>query len=169
MNGNESQLLPQQSIDYPYDYDPSLNGISGWMVIVVIGRILTALISGYNDIKLIAMLSANNMTDILFNLMLALDLLNTIGLSAVMLVLIFRRNILFRTLFVIQFALSILEAVIINIHVSAAYGVPADPSSYANFAGGIIWTIYLFVSKRVKNTFIYNKIYPTPSPVAEQR
>ncbi len=169
MAENESHTTPlQPDIHYPDDYNPSLNGISGWMVVVVIGRILTILIGAYGNINGLMTLASLHVSDSFLSAMLFIDLLNTVGLSIVMLILIFRRNILFRTLFVVQLVVLIIETIIISLYASRAYNVSLDPSDYVGLIGGVIWVIYLFVSKRVKNTFIYNKLDAEHLPAARQ-
>jgi hypothetical protein len=169
MTENDAQFSPLQPVDYPDDYDPSLNGIRGWMVIIVIGRILTLLYGAYSNINGLMTFVSYHVSDFVLYLMLVIDTLNTVGLSVVMLVLIFKRNILFRTLFVIQFSALIIETIIIGIYVSKVYNAPLDPSDYVGLIGGVVWAIYLFVSKRVKNTFIYNRLYTAPASAAGQR
>ncbi len=163
MNENDSSLtIPQQPIEYPYDYDPSLIGIGGWLILVVIGRILSVIIGVYNFANTLVIFNQYNVSDFWSYAITCIEMLNGVGLSFVMLILIFKRNIVFRRLFVIQMSIAILDALLIGIYTSTY------TTLISTIASTVVWTIYFYRSLRVKNTFIYDKMYPAPAPATDQ-
>jgi hypothetical protein len=77
------------------------------------------------------------------------------ALVAVTLVLMFKKKILFRTMFMATFAFNVVATLAVLFAESAATGtkVPLDWASLISIGVNIAWTAYLFRSKRVKNTF----------------
>ena len=140
---------------YPDDYDPALNGVGGWLVLIIIGRILT-IILGIKDIAdLSALLGAVPSLDGLINASIICDIANNIVLSIVILCMMFARKIVFRPLIVIQVVAAILFVIISN----GIIGGQGYQTTYSGLVspiiGGAIWIAYLYKSKRVKNTYIY--------------
>ena len=116
-------------------------GLSGWFSLIVIGLFGTILLDIVTVVPLLPIdLSIVNM---FFFVVFLISLLNEVVLSAVILILIFKRSIIFRVLFLIQTC--ILGACILIIQ---------DGSSLIQMLARILWTVYLFRSERVKNTFI---------------
>lgn len=77
------------------------------------------------------------------------------ALVAVTLVLMFKKKILFRTMFMATFAFNVVATLGILFAESTLTGtkVPLDWASLISVGVNIAWTAYLFRSKRVKNTF----------------
>ena len=149
----------QRPVSFPVDYDPTLNGLGGWLVVVIIGRILTILLGVLGITSESAYLGYSNSIDSLIYLELVIYILVSIIMSCVILYLMFKRNILFRRLFVIQTITIFLSNIILSLYVyNLGYEMSGSELASPLFAG-VIWIIYLYKSKRVKNTFIYPKLY----------
>lgn len=140
---------------YPYDYDPSLNGVGGWLIVIIIGRILT-IILGIKDIAdLSAVMGVVPALDGLINASVIYDIANNIILSIVILCLMFARKIVFRLLIVIQVAAAILFVIISNGIIGGMGYQTTYTGLTSPIVGGAIWIAYLYKSRRVKNTYIY--------------
>jgi threonine/homoserine efflux transporter RhtA len=141
--------------NHPYDYDPTLNGVGGWLVLVIIGRILTIIVGIRDIVDLSPVIGTVPSLDYLWILAIILDITVYIILSIVILVFMFSRKIIFRLLFVIQVAVVFFFSLWANITVYNL-GYDVDPSGiFSSVAAGVVWIIYLYKSKRVKNTYIY--------------
>ena len=159
----------------PSDYDPSLNGFGGFFIFVIIGRFLTAITS---VVLLMHYTSSNRYAQILgayYNIIIACLIGLSIVMSVVVLFFIFKRNIIFRTLLVIQIAVtSIIDliGIIVLSHYCNSMGEdaifyrPVIRSGVTRFLISVIisvlWIGYLYMSSRVKNTFIYCHKYESP-------
>lgn len=137
----------------PYDYDPSLNGLGGWMILIIIGRILTifSYISAISEVT--PLLGYSPEADVYLYIMIALCILFGIVLTGLILFFIFKRNIVFRTLMVIQITVSLTITFIICVLLNSWAELSID--IFTGVIGGAIWITYLYRSVRVKNTFIY--------------
>ncbi len=140
---------------YPDDYDPALNGIGGWLVLVIIGRFLSIIMGIKSIADISKALGLEPSLDGLLYLMIIVFAAVYIILSGVVLYFIFSRKIVFRILFVAQVAADLVLAVVFN----AILANKGYDTSYTGFfqtiIGGAIWIAYLYKSKRVKNTYIY--------------
>ena len=150
-----SSQQPMPVPNHPYDYDPTLNGVGGWLVLVIIGRILTIIVGIRDIVDLSPVIGTVPSLDYLWILAIILDITVYIILSIVILVFMFSRKIVFRLLFVIQVAVVFIFSLWANIAISSL-GYDADPSNiFRSVIVGVVWIIYLYKSKRVKNTYIY--------------
>ena len=152
-----------EPVKYPWDYDPSLNGLGGWMLIVIIFRFLTIL-SGMLSIAGVLALDAFTLSLLpgYVTFCIIWSVLVEVIWSVVILIFIFQRAIAFRLLFVIQICLSLLVAFGTWIY-AAGWGLePEYRDIVFTIIGGVIWIVYLYKSNRVKNTFIYPNQYPEP-------
>lgn len=138
---------------YPFDYDPALNGLGGWMILVIIGRLLTFFTYGSAIADLTLFLGYSPEADVYIYIMIALCVLFGIVLTGFILFFIFKRNIIFRKLLVIQIAISLGTTFLICILFNAWSEFTRD--IFTGIVGGAIWITYLYRSVRVKNTFIY--------------
>ncbi len=146
---------------YPDDLYTNLNGLGGWMVIVIIGRILTIIMT-------IKDMAAWPFYRILFGnfyaIIIVYDVVVGLGLSVAILYFIFQRKIIFRRLFVIQIAITLVIAtatfVLTLILLSPEDNGTDMAQLIINILSGVVWIIYLYRSARVKNTFIYAHQYP---------
>ncbi len=159
----------------PSDYDPSLNGFGGFFVFVIIGRFLTA-ITGV--VLLMHYTSSDRYAQILgayYGIIIACLIGLSIVMSVVVLFFISKRNIIFRTLLVIQTAAtSVIDliGIIVIAHYynsmgdDAIFYQPVIRSGVTHFLISVIismlWLGYLYMSSRVKNTFIYCHKYENP-------
>ena len=141
----------------PTDYDPTLIGLGGWMTVVIIGRFLT-IIMGVIDLmdlmQCFDYLGYTNTLDFIVYFGFIYDILIVIILSGVILYFIFKRNIIFRVLFVAQTISIMVFDIAISVYMTNL-GVETDSSIVRNIIFGAIWIAYLYKSKRVKNTFLY--------------
>jgi hypothetical protein len=153
-------LGQEPRVNLPADYDPSLNGIGGWLIVIIIGRVLSVIL-GIQEIADCSSLLRNGSHFVpLLYTSISVDIVIGIILSAVILLLIFLRSIAFRILFVIQ----VLAAFLFNIGAYIyflSFGFDMLSSFWGPFilsiAGGVVWIFYVYRSKRVKNTYIYSK------------
>jgi|GEM_PF-2934337 len=123
-----------------------LNGFSGWFIFVIIGLFANII------------LSANQFTDnfhmwryidIGTAALLAATYLNAIVFSLIILAYIFKRSILFRKLYLIQTCI----AVVLGVITLFALNFNAVIQLVLGMVSRILWTLYLYRSKRVKETF----------------
>ncbi len=148
---NEIKLSPQLKPGKPPKQPPV--GLGGWFALIMIGLILSIIADIGGTVKLFQ--SDLSYMNLFFLLFFIICITNELILSAVILFFIFKRNILFRLLFVIQtcvFAVCYFA----YLFLCAFYNIPPDISFMTIFAR-ILWTVYLFRSERVKNTFIGTK------------
>lgn len=137
----------------PYDYDTSLNGLGGWMILIIIGRVITILLNIKEIADIVPYLGLNPEADLFFYIIISIDILLGIVLTGAMLFFIFKRNILFRKLMVIQIAVSLAITFIVCILFNSWAELSID--IFTGIVSGAIWITYLYRSVRVKNTFIY--------------
>ena len=154
MKNRYLQKLTKDIKEVPWDYDPGLDGLKGWMVLVIIGRfvaIIAALISIPNMLEYYGYL---DWLDTFMTLSIAVLVPIDVIASIVILVFIFKENILFRKIFVIYTIYTLALTLAAMIYLKVAYD-----TTYTNpiftLIGSAIWITYLYKSKRVKNTFIY--------------
>ena len=146
---------------YPDDLYTNLNGLGGWMAVVIIGRIL-------NIILTIKDMAAWPFYRILignfYAIIIVYDVVVGLCLSVTILYFIFQRKIIFRRLLVIQIAISIVIAgatfVLTLILLSPGDNGSDMAQLIINIISGVVWILYLYRSARVKNTFIYARQYP---------
>ena len=153
MESQSTNQHPFISLKYPIDYDPSLNGLRGWMIIVIIGRVLT-IIMGINAIMDIRDIDVDPEFSGFMSFLIIATVLIDILLSGVILIMIFQRNIAFRMLIVIQVCLTLIFIVGIWIYAGSWGITPAYEEIVSPIVGGAIWITYLYRSRRVRNTFI---------------
>lgn len=152
MNNTYLQKLTKKINNSPYDYDESLNGLGGWMVFFIIGQFLSLINMISSSFYSVKFLGINEHTDVIFKIALGITPILFI-LTIVTIYLIFKLNILFRRLYVIGVVTSVLVTVGVSIYGYTYFGVISKEVSYS--LGVVIWIIYLYRSKRVRNTFIY--------------
>lgn len=172
------------TIDYPYDYDQSLNGIGGWLVVVIIGRmigIILAIKSIVDISSVFARISdlTPTMDARISGIIPTVDAILTSGIilavfdilfEILILVFIFSRNIRFRILFVIEILVDLVYTLIVLIYQNNLINdlgqvrnlgySSGTPAIIGSIIGAIIWISYLYKSERIKNTYIYPKLYP---------
>ncbi len=152
----QTGFIPQPRY-YPPDYDPSLNGIGGWLILVIIGRILTF----YNIFNLSGALPYFGYVTII-DIYLIITACLTIGelaLSVFIIAYIFLRKIMFRKLYIIQCILQIIF-LLFKIFIFSVDRSEIGWNIWLSAVGfGIILIPYLFLSKRVKNTYIYPGLF----------
>ncbi len=151
--GMEGQY-PGNSIYYPEDYDPSLNGINGWLVVVVFGRFIAIVLAVVGIVQTAAYLGKTTMDNILWMLIVFSVVVDILG-SCAILILMFKQRILFRTLFVIQAIVTVIGMAVIAGTLELSTYNPIG-----SVIGCVVWIVYLYKSKRVRNTFIYPYEYP---------
>lgn len=122
-------------------------GLGGWFAVIIIGLVGTVLFNVIGIFDVIPMIDWPHVQ--LFRVMLWLIcLLNDIVLSLVILWFIHKRNIIFRTLYLIQTCLILfLFLILLVCYLQAVAPV------YTLLAR-ILWTVYLYRSQRVRNTFL---------------
>lgn len=161
----QAELRQEPMVNIPGDYDPSLNGVGGFLVLVIIGRILTIITCIIDIPKCFSLLGLRSDLDVFLYLGIAIDIIAGIAGSIVILVFMFTRNIAFRTLFLIQVCIILfIDIAMLSYFSGLGYDLSSTLTTdliRAIVVGGI-WILYLYKSKRVKNTYIYYKYYSTP-------
>lgn len=154
MKNSYLEKLTMNIKNIPYDYDKSLNGFGGWMAVFIIGHFLSilAIISG--TVQLSDYRGFNEQIDTLINISIVLAIVELI-LVIIVIYLIFKRNILFRKIFVIRVVVSIAFAVGLEIYIYTLFGTVDSTQILYSIVPAAIWVTYVYRSKRVKNTFIY--------------
>jgi hypothetical protein len=149
-----SNIPERRTLYQPEDYDPTLNGIGGWLIVVIIGRILSIIV-GIKDIGDVGAITVPSAYQWLMDSCVAFDLIVNIAMSIVILVLMFTKKKSFRIIFVVQAVTSFLFLLFADIYL-INQGIDTQVTNLANpIVGGLIWITYLYKSKRVRNTFIY--------------
>jgi hypothetical protein len=163
MDSNNFLDEEQRNAVYPVDYDPSLIGIGGWLVLIILGQFLNIILCIKNIIDSRSYIGKNAEFGLLFIVAIAVCILSVV-LSAGILFFIFKTNITFRILFVIQGLLNLVFVIFIASYIDGlGYNNGYLISSIVgSLIGNVIWITYVFKSKRVKNTFIYSRIYKKP-------
>ena len=154
-----SPVAQEAGPGYPPDYDPSLNGVGGWLILIIIGRVLTFIFSIKDMSECLSAYGINATFDFILTVGIILDVTLGIVFSVLVIVFMFKQNIVFRTLFVIQVSVMFVFNLAVILYVNSlgiSYGVP---SLVGNIIGGLIWILYVYNSKRVRNTYIYPKYY----------
>lgn len=144
-------------ITYPADFDPSLNGIGGWLILFIIGQFATGLYGTVSFISIIPYLGSSEQHNAFFTLSVVVGILLVFIGSIAILYCIFSRNILFRKLFIIQ-NVSMLVFLFFFCAYANSFGITYDLSgTSSSIISALIWLTYLYRSKRIRNTFIYIK------------
>lgn len=149
MNNTYLQKLTKNINSIPYDYDASLNGLGGWMVVFIIGHFLGILTIISSLAQLSNCRGFTEQLDTLVNITIIIAIIELI-LVIVALYYIFKRNILFRRVFVIRVVIDIISFFVV---------IMLDKLNSVDIisciVSAVIWITYVYRSKRVKNTFIY--------------
>ena len=155
------QNITQESSPNPYpaDFDPSLNGIGGWLILFIIGQFANGLYGTVSFISIIPYLGSSEQHNAFFAVSVAVGILVVFIGSIAILYCIFSRNILFRKLFIIQ-NVSSLVFMFFSYAYFTSFGFTYDVSgTSSSIISALIWLTYLYRSKRIRNTFIYSKQY----------
>ena len=139
--------------DTPEDYKLPLKGIAGTLVVFVVFCVVKLLILVVNIVVHIGYLKAPEMM-VYTILMLAIYLPADFGLTIAVIVLFFKKNILFRKLFVIDTVILVFSMSAAFVFSLFVFGEFYETAIIHSAVAGL-WVIYLYASKRVKNTFIY--------------
>lgn len=153
MKNTYLEKLTRKIKDVPYDYDVALDGLGGWMVLFIIGLCLSLISMTTNAVKAINLLGIDKHADIMLKFALVITPIEFI-LTIIVICFIFKKNILFRKLYVIGVAISLVGAFSATIYGYVMFNV-FSYQIISSLIGAAIWISYLYVSKRVKNTFIY--------------
>lgn len=136
----------------PQDYDRKLNGIAGALFIFIVFSFLIIFFSLTGIANHIAYLKEPQLRTYAL-LMLYFYIPAEVGLNIAMLVFIFKKNIVFRVLFIIYSAIVVVSMTAAFVYL-LTYGIVYTTAIF-RFVVTAIWILYLYKSKRVKNTFIY--------------
>jgi len=139
---------------YPDDYDPNLNGIGGWMILIIIGRFASIIQTVLIVPRTLSLLGFQSEVDVLLTVLLAVIIPLTVVTEIIILVLIFKKKILFRKVMTIYIIVNMAILLALTIYRSIALD-DFDGTIIVSFISAAIWITYLYKSKRVKNTYIY--------------
>ncbi len=146
------------------NYNEELKGIGGWLILFLIGRFASAAMETYYLFQLIAQARGSYFSDAGTSLyvILVILILGHIGLEASIITLMFLKKMLFRIMFIINVAYIVMVTIGYPLITSGILGTHfvLDPTAISSFVAAIPWTIYLFVSRRVKNTFAGKPVKP---------
>lgn len=137
----------------PYDYNEELNGLGGWLIVFIIARFLTIINALIGIVDASDLIGYVPWVDTWLYIAIAVTVIFDIGLSVAILFYIFKRNILFRILFIVQISSTVLFIAIFSI--ALGYYFESILGTIGTAIGIAIWTAYVFKSVRVKNTFIF--------------
>ena len=157
MKNRYLEKLTRDIHDVPWDYDRDLNGIGGWMIIVIIGRFITIVMALVSIPQLMENYGYFSWLDTFVNLSLTVLVPIDVVVNIIILVFIFKRNILFRKIFVVYTIFILAVTVAGMIFLKLAFDT-AYTQGLTSFIGAAIWITYLYKSKRVRNTFIYSHL-----------
>jgi drug/metabolite transporter (DMT)-like permease len=115
-------------------------GLGGWFTLVIIGLFGTILMDILSMFEVFPIDISN--VNIFYFVIYLICIVNEVILSVVILALIFLRKIMFRNLYLIQTCV-----------LGACFIVMLEGSSLVALLARILWTVYLYRSERVKNTF----------------
>lgn len=137
----------------PKGYDKNLLGVSGFFLVFVVFILFMTINSLISIVSHVGYLGS---PDILVYaiLMLAVYLPLDIGLKIAIIYYIFKKHIIFRKLYVINSILVVASMMAAFAYFIIFKGERYDPAIFQT-ALAALWLIYLYTSKRVKNTFIY--------------
>ena len=147
----EETYLDENAIEYPKDYDPSLNGINGLLILIISSEIYSIIFSIVMVCRIFSYIGNNS----LITIVVIIQIFLSVVLPLVILLLLFFRKILFRLFFVIQTAAYFIFT--FSLYYGHNFFNLYDLISF--IPGSVIWIIYLYKSKRVKNTFVYPKLF----------
>ena len=145
--------LLKQIKEKPEDFKPSLKGISGAVFIFAVFLVLKILFQIINIVVHAGYLSSPD-SFVYAILMLLVFLIPDTGISIAVLVYLMKKDIVFRKLFVI-------DTILLSVSTTGAFLfsllVLGDfyETAIIHIAVAVLWVVYLYKSKRVKNTFIY--------------
>jgi hypothetical protein len=160
-----AEIRQEPMVNIPGDYDPSLNGVGGFLGFVILGRIVTIIMCIIDIPQCFSLLGLRSDLDVFLYLGIAIDIIAGIAGSIVILIFMFSRNIAFRTLFVIQVCIILfLDIAMLSYFSGLGYDLSSTLTTdlIRSLVVGGIWILYLYKSKRIKNTYIYYKYYSTP-------
>lgn len=137
----------------PKDYDKNLIGVSGFMFIFAVFCFYMTFNSLINIIYHVGYLSSPDIM-VYAILMLAVYLPADIGLKIATIYYIFKKHIIFRKLYVINSILVVASMMTAFAYFMITEGLFYDTAIFQS-ALALLWIVYLYTSRRVKNTFIY--------------
>jgi hypothetical protein len=145
----------------PYDYDSKLIGLGGWFSLVIIGQLLAIASGIYGIFRLFPLLdpllnNSNELYSLIIFMLLAIVLIYIL-LPCAILYFIYKRNIIFRAIFIVRLIISFVITMSFYVFVETPVYSISFINDFISFALQISWVFYLSQSKRVKNTFIYSK------------
>ena len=152
LNMEVVRLAQRESI--PEKRDP-LNGIGGWLIVVVIGLCLSILISGLTTVGILFLRSSVTFTadsDFTLNLLLALSVVSTI-LPIIGLILMVSKKKEFRSL-MIGMQITSFGSALINLYASDIGRYNTNFNNYVAIIASIAWLAYFLKSERVRKTFV---------------
>ncbi len=132
-------------------------GIGGWLVVFLIGRFLSVITAIGNVFYILSqtdIITRINGGAFIFTFGLVFYIVDA-GLELSIIILIFSKNIIFRTMFMVMILFVTIGTIALPVLSNAIYGskFQFDPYMILLFGVSILWTIYFSTSKRVKNTF----------------
>ncbi len=140
----------------PAGYDAALNGLGGWFSLIIIGLILGVARDIY---YMITVLQHPDLSGSFLYLALIIESAVDIAWVGTILFFILKRNIIFRKLFVLRFAVILLVNIILAACIDSRFYDLSDWTDFGiSLAATMGWIYYLYSAKRVKNTFIYPKV-----------
>lgn len=146
-------------VAYPKDYNPSLNGIDGWLIIFVIVQFVKCIIGFLVIINTAPYIGVSGELNAYYFILFIVATYVMFFGSIAILFFTFSHNILFRKTFVIQNIVMIAFVLFAYIFVTNLDSTHTISNSGSSFISELIWGVYLYQSIRVRNTFIYAKKY----------
>ncbi len=148
--------------DRENDSPVEIKGIAGWLVLPILGTLLSPVYTAYGILQIAPVLAnASQMQNQSLNSFIAVELVFNIAMFVgwiVAIIFAFRHKRGYPKLFLCLSAITLFGACVDNYIAAAVFNIPFEPSDVKSIARPLltlaVWGPYMYLSKRVRNTFI---------------
>jgi hypothetical protein len=136
-------------------------GIAGWLILPVIGTLVSPLTTGYAAFQNVAVFVNGSSLSTVLAVFIFVEFLFNFSLMAAWIfaaIMLFRHKRLYPRLFVALVVITLIGAVLDLAVAALAFDVAIDGKDVAGVVQAVfhlaIWGPYMYMSKRIKNTFV---------------